>query len=323
VTEANSFGSALLCLPLCEHGAPSGVEKGVALGTGFEHGNWRFDLGTTPIGFPVVNVLGGVANWGKLGPASYTLEAARRPLASSLLAYAGTRDPNTGKTWGGVVATGLRLNLSRDSGGDYGAWSVLGAYRLTGRNVQDNDKAELMAGFYHRLVNEQDRVLTVGATGILWRFSENAGEFTFGHGGYYSPRSYRSISFPVSYGWRMPRTSVLLRASVSMAWSKSGRAPFYPTDDELQARAEAAVPTTFVDPFYAGGSNGISYGRSFAAVGEHQLAPGIFVGARLELERSTNYTPNRFLLYVRLGASAPAARPVALPPEPGLPGFQF
>ena len=83
------------------------------------------------------------------------------------------------------------------------------------------------------------------------------------------------------------------------------------------------VPTTFVDPFYAGGSNGRSIGRSFAALGEHQLAPRVFVGARLELERSTNYTPNRFLLYVRIAAEASAARPVALPPEPGLPGFQY
>jgi tetratricopeptide (TPR) repeat protein len=30
--EANRFGSALLCLPLCPYGAPDAVEKGVALG---------------------------------------------------------------------------------------------------------------------------------------------------------------------------------------------------------------------------------------------------------------------------------------------------
>jgi len=215
------------------------------------------------------------------------------------------------------------MNLSRDSGGDYGAWSVLGAYRLTGRNVQDNDKAELMAGFYRRIVNEPDRLATVGVTGMLWRFSENAGEYTFGHGGYYSPGKYRSIAFPVTYGWRMPSTSVLLRASVSAAWSENRRAPFFPTDPEMQARAEAMAPTTFVDPFYSGGSQGVSYGKSLAAIGEHQLAPRLFIGARLELERSTNYTPNRFLLYVRYAADGPAARPVALPPEPGLPGFQY
>jgi tetratricopeptide (TPR) repeat protein len=323
VTEANTFGSALLCLPQCPYGAPDAVEKGVALNAGFERAGWRFDIGSTPIGFPVVNVVGGIANKGDWGPFSYTLEAARRPLPSSLLSYAGTRDPNTGKTWGGVVANGLRLNLSRDSGGEYGAWSVLGAYRYTGRNVQDNDKLEIMAGFYRRFVNEDDRLATVGLTGMAWHFSENAGEFTFGHGGYYSPKTYRSLALPVTYGWRTQRTSVLLRASVSVAWSESRRAPFYPTEPELQARAEALQPTTFVEPFYSGGSDGRSYGRAVAAIGEHQLAPNVFIGARLELERSTNYTPNRFLLYVRFTADKAAARPVALPPEPTLPGFQY
>ena len=323
VTEANTFGSALLCLPLCDHPAPASVEKGVALGAGFERDGWKVDFGTTPIGFPIVNFVGGIARKGELGPLSYTLEAARRPVTSSLLSYAGTKDPNTGRTWGGVVSTGLRLNLSRDSGADYGAWSVLGAYRLSGRNVQDNDKTELMAGVYRRILNEDDRLFTLGMTGMLWHFSENAGEFTLGHGGYYSPRQYRSLSLPVTYGWRTPRTSVSLRAAVSLAWSESRRAPFFPTDGELQARAEALAPVSFVDPFYGGGSNGRSVGRSFAAAGEHQLAPNVFIGARMELERSTNYTPNRFLLYVRFATDRAAARPVALPPEPALPGFQY
>ncbi len=320
--EVSTFGSLLLCQPLCD-APPAQAEKGVALGAGFEHGAWKLDLGTTPIGFPVVNVVGGAAYAGQAGTVSWSLEASRRPVTGSLLSYAGTRDPHTGRTWGGVVASGIRLKASRDLGGDYGAWGLAGLYRLTGRNVLDNDKAELMAGGYRRLVNEEDRVLTVGATAMLWRFSENAGEYTFGHGGYYSPRSYRSLSFPVAYAWRDELMSFSVRAAVSVAWSESRRAPFYPTDPALQAQAEALVPVSFVDPFYAGGNNGRSFGRSLAAAAERQVAPGIFIGARMELERSTNYTPNRFLLYVRLAADGVAVRPVSMPPEPKLPGFQY
>ena len=158
---------------------------------------------------------------------------------------------------------------------------------------------------------------------MLWRFSENAGEYTFGHGGYYSPRRYRSLSFPVTYAWRDALTSLSLRAAVSVAWSESRRAPFFPTDPALQEQAEALVPVSFVDPFYAGGNNGRSFGRSLAAAGERQVAPGIFIGARMELERSTNYTPNRFLLYVRIAADGVAVRPVSMPPDPKLPGFQY
>lgn len=321
--ESSTFGSLLLCLPLCADAPPVSGEKGVALGAGFERDGWRVDLGTTPIGFPVVNVVGGFLHNGKLGPYSYSVDASRRAITSSLLSYAGTRDPHTGRTWGGVVATGMRFNLSRDSGGEYGAWSLAGLYRLSGRNVQDNDKAELMAGAYRRLVNEDNRQLAVGLTGMLWRFSENAGEFTFGHGGYYSPRSYRSLSVPLTFGLRTARTSFSVRGSVSVSWSESRRAPFFPTDQQLQAGAEALAPVTGIDPFHGGGSNGRSYGRSLAATAEHQLAPSVFVGGRMELERSTNYTPNRFLLYVRYTPDGPAARPVLLPPEPVFLGFPY
>lgn len=319
--ETSTFGSLLLCQPACGVSSVELAEEGLLLGAGFERGPWRVDLGTTPLGFPVTHAVGGVSYRGEWGPASYAIEAARRPVASSLLSYAGMRDPHTGRTWGGVVSSGVRVNVSRDSGGDYGAWGLAGLYRLAGRNVLDNDKAELMGGIYRRLVNEEDRLLTLGATAMLWRFSENAGEYTFGHGGYYSPGNYRSLAFPVAYAWRTPTSAYSVRASVSVAWSKARRAPFFPTDPALQAQAEALAPATFVDPFYAGGSDGRSYGRSFAAAGEHQVAPGIFVGGRIDIERSTNYTPSRFLLYARFTLGGAAARPVALPPESLLPGF--
>ena len=321
--EASTFGSALLCQPPCNAGSLPQLEKGVAFGAGLERQGLRVDVGSSPVGFPVVNFVGGIYYKGDLGPLSYSVDASRRPVTSSLLSHAGTTDPNTGRTWGGVVATGVRLGLARDSGGDYGAWSSLGLHRLGGRNVQDNDRAQLMAGGYRRLVNEEDRQLSVGVTGMLWRHSENAGEFTFGHGGYYSPRKYASLALPIAFGLRSARTSFAVRASVSVAWSESKRAPYFPTDPDLQAQAMALAPVNGIDPWYPGGDEGRSYGRALGAALEHQLLPGLFLGGRVELERSTNYTPNRFLLYVRIATDRPSARPVALPPEPVLPSSQY
>ena len=321
--EASTFGSALLCQPPCDAGSLPQLEKGVAFGAGLERQGLRVDVGTSPVGFAVVNFVGGLLYKGDLGPMSYSVDVSRRPVTSSLLSHSGTTDPNTGRTWGGVVATGVRLGLSRDSGGEYGAWSSLGLHRLGGRNVQDNDRAQLMAGGYRRFINEEDRQLTVGVTGMLWRHSENAGEFTFGHGGYYSPGKYASLALPITYGLRTARTSFAVRASVSVAWSESKRAPFFPTDPEMQAQAMALAPVNGIDPWYPGGDEGRSYGRALGAALEHQLLPGLFVGGRVELERSTNYTPNRFLLYVRLATDRPSARPVAFPPEPVLPSSQY
>lgn len=317
--EASTFGSLLLCPPPCAAPGPSASEQGLALAAGFERGALRADLGSSPLGFPVVNWVGGLAWRGDLGPMSYTVDASRRPLASSQLSYAGMRDPNTGQVWGGVVASGVRINVARDSGGEYGAWGLAGLYRLTGRNVQDNDKGEVMAGFYRRFVNEGDRTLAAGLTGMSWRFKENAGEYTFGHGGYYSPKWYRSLGLPVTFAARTALTSYLVRAAVSVAWSESRRAPYFPTDASLQSAAEALGG----DPFYAGGRNGRSFGAALAGAVEHQVARGLFIGARVDLEHSSNYTPSRVLLYARFTPGRAAASPVGLPPESGLPGWPY
>ncbi|SQI29312.1 Cellulose synthase operon protein C precursor [Serratia plymuthica] len=52
------------------------------------------------MGFEVVDWVGGLAysnDWNHIG---WTLAASRRPISSSLLAFGGTKDPNTGTTWG-------------------------------------------------------------------------------------------------------------------------------------------------------------------------------------------------------------------------------
>ena len=51
-------------------------------------------------------------------------------------------------------------------------WSSLGWHRLGGRNVQDNDRVQAMAGAYRRIINEEDRLLTAGVNAMLWRFGE-------------------------------------------------------------------------------------------------------------------------------------------------------
>jgi hypothetical protein len=321
--EVSTYGTLLFCQPTCR-ATPRSTERGVGLTAGTQLSSLRLDLGTTPVGFPVVNIVGGALYEGSAKGLSYSVDVARRPIASSLLSYAGARDPLSGRLWGGVVQNGVRVNLSRDSGGDYGVWSLAGLYRLTGKNVDDNDKAEFMIGGYRRIVNEENRQFAVGLTGMLWHFSEEAGQFTFGHGGYYSPKQYGSISLPVTYAQRSNDLSFYTRASVSVSQSKSWRAPYFPTDPAAQAAAEALTPVNGIVPFYAGGDNGHAYGRSFAAALEYRFAPNAYAGLRADIERSTNYTPSRFLIYVRMSLGGVTSRPPAMPPEPVvLPGFQY
>lgn len=317
LANAENFGSVMLCQNSpnpCDKGEKKQEANGASFSVGFERDDIRVDIGSTPLGFPVQTLLGGLRKKGDLGPFSYSLELSRRPLTSSLLSFAGTRDPHTGTTWGGVTANGLRLGLSRDNGGAFGAWSSLGLHQLTGKNVQDNNRMQLMAGGYWRLVNETDHLLSLGLTGMHWRHSKNAGEYTLGHGGYYSPKTYSSLSVPLTWGQRYVRFSYTLRAAIGKSQSTTAAAPYFPTRPDLQALAG--------NPIYSEG-NGKGTGYSFASAWEYQVDPRLFIGGRLEIERSTDYTPNRFLIYLRYAPDSPAARPVFFPPESIMPTSQF
>jgi tetratricopeptide (TPR) repeat protein len=321
-STSDGFGSMLLCQPNCTAATLEQSAQGMSYTAGYQRTDFIMDIGTTPRNFPVSNVVGGMQYKGDLGPFGYSLEASRRPITSSLLSYSGTRDPNTGKIWGGVVATGGRFGLSLDSGETFGFWSSFGVHKLTGQNVLSNRRVQIMAGEQWRIVNEENRRLVIGLTGMYWDNSENAGEYTFGHGGYYSPQNYRSLSLPITYAARSPRFSYLLRASVSSSHSESKEAPYYPTDSQMQVDAEALTPTNFITPTYAASSGG-GRGHSLRAAWEYQVTPALFAGGLFAIDRSDYYAPNQALLYLRYSIDHPGARPVFLPPEPIEPSSQF
>ena len=319
--EAATFGSALLCQAACS--SPLGQDgAGVALSAAIDHGTWHADIGTTPLGFPLHSLVGGVARKGDLGPLGYTIEASRRAVTSSVLSYAGMVDPNTGRKWGGVTATGARLGMSLDQGGVVGGWASLGRYRLAGTNVEANYRTQAMAGLTVRIINDDDRMLSVGLTKMDWHHSENAGEYTFGHGGYYSPARYKSTSLPVTYAHRFDRWSLAVRAAISTSRSMTDEAAYFPTDPALQARADALTARTSSNARYGGTSGG---GRSHAIslAAEYQLGPRLFIGGRAELDRSPDYAPNHVLLYFRYAVGrTSAAKPVDLLPQAIYPSSQ-
>ncbi|MDH5540248.1 MAG: cellulose synthase subunit BcsC-related outer membrane protein, partial [Rhizobacter sp.] len=320
--SARDFGSLLLCQPGCATGTAPQHDSGLALNVAYQRDAMQVDLGNTPLGFAVVRPVGGWRVKGDLGAGSYSLDVSSRPVTSSLLSYAGTRDPRTGQTWGGVQATGARLGLSRDDGLAFGAWSSFGLHQLHGRNVQTNLRQRAMGGFYWRVVNEDQRVISVGVNAMAQGFKHNAGEFTFGHGGYYSPQSYRSLSLPLSYAQLSGRWSFSARAALSHSRSRTDSAPFYPTDAAMQAAAQALAAGNGVDPHYRGGSSSGS-GYSLAATLEAQLSPRLFIGGRIEIERSDDYAPNRALIYLRFTPGETSLRPLAFPPEPVIPTSEY
>lgn len=289
---------------------PVQSSSGTALAVGYEGGGLRADIGTTPLGFPVSDVVGGIKWSHYTADSGFSFDVSRRPVTSSLVSYAGARDPLTGEVWGGVRSTGASMHVSRDSGRLSG-FIDLGYFWLTGKNVLSNTEYALRTGFDWGFIREEDTRLTAGLAITDWHYRENLRYYTFGHGGYYSPQKYYSLALPIRLTGREERWSYLLQASASISVSNEKDMPFYPTDNALQQTAIAANITT---PTYVGG-NGHGTGWSFGGALEYKLTPQLFGGMRLQIDRSDYYTPNFAILYLRYIFDALKGA-IPYPPEP-------
>lgn len=305
------YGKVLALAPNGLASANPQKAKGSAMAFGYEQDGFRADIGTTPIGFPVSDMVGGL-KWSNYTDVSgFSLDVSRRPMTSSLLAYAGARDPVTSETWGGVRSSGVSMHLSHDIGRLSGFFEP-GYFALTGKNVLSNTEAALRTGFNWSFVDTDDMRLTAGAAITYWHYRENLRFYSFGHGGYYSPQKYYSLSLPVRWAGREENWSYLLQASVSAAVSHEKDMPFYPTDPALQAQAVAN--TSLSTATYTGGP-GHSTGYSIGGAIEYRLTPRLFGGGRLQIDRSLYYTPNFAIFYLRYMFDGQSG-PVPYPPEP-------
>ncbi|WP_028008570.1 cellulose biosynthesis protein BcsC [Solimonas flava] len=299
--DASLFGSVQASGPDAVLAFPSGLEQsatGVALAVGYTSGGLRLDLGTSPLGFPVQDLLGGIRYDGELGPLDYSIDLARRPVTSTLLSYAGTRDPVTHEIWGGVRENGLTLGLAQ-YGGALSWRASLGASYLDGRNVADNRYIGGSAGADYRLYDRNAQRVYIGLGVRYWDYEKNLRYYTLGHGGYYSPQRYLSLSLPLEWQGHSERWSYQLQAALSHTNSREDDAPFYPDDAALQARAALSpLPPHYTRPVYDGGSSS-GWGRSLQARIEYALDGDWAIGLRGALDRSDYYEPNFLTLYVR------------------------
>lgn len=298
-SSVSEFGLGLFCWPNCSGSEYDQEAKGVALAVGYERKGLRLDVGTTPLGFEVEDVVGGIKFDSTYDIFYWGIDISRRPMTGTLLTYAGTKDINTGEVWGGVRANGVTLSFGHDKGESFGFWSNLDLHSLTGENVADNSRFRLMGGAYYRVVNSDDKQLSIGFNGSLWRHEKTLDEFTFGQGGYYSPKRYESLSVPVDFSGRYSeRLSYRLRASASYSWDYEEQEPFYPNNDLLQENAEALEDTTGVDPYFTGG-HGSGFGYSLLAAVEYKLSRHVALGVNISTDQSDYYQPTRAVMYLR------------------------
>ncbi|EKS6645773.1 cellulose biosynthesis protein BcsC [Enterobacter hormaechei] len=297
------------------HGSTNQSANGASVAVGWQNKTWAWDIGTTPMGFDVVDVVGSLSYSNDLGPIGYTLNAHRRPISSSVLAFAGQKDPNTDTTWGGVRATGGGVSVSYDKGEANGIWSSLSADSLTGKNVEDNWRVRWMTGYYYKLINQNNERLTVGVSNMLWHYDKDLSGYSLGQGGYYSPQEYVSFALPVNWRKRTENWSWQLGGSVSWSHSKTKDVMRYP----LQGLIPDNEPGRYTDKgVMETGSSSSGTGYTARAIVERRVTSNWFVGLGVDIQEAKDYTPSHALLYVRYSAAGWQGD-MDLPPEPLVP----
>ncbi|MBM6608314.1 cellulose biosynthesis protein BcsC [Enterobacteriaceae bacterium RIT814] len=296
------------------YGHTSQTADGASVAVGWENSTWAMDIGTTPMGFEVVDVVGGISYSSDIGPLGYTVNAHRRPVSSSMLAFAGQVDPNTHKTWGGVRSTGGGVSVSYDKGEANGIWSSLNADSLTGENVADNWRVRWMTGYYYKLINANNERLTVGLSNMLWHYDKDLSEYTLGQGGYYSPQQYVSFALPINWRKRTENWSWELGGSLSWSHSKSNDGKRYPIQSLIPVE-----PGRYGDrsePEEGSSSSGTGY--TARAIIERRVTSNWFVGLGVDIQEAKDYTPSHALMYVRYSAAGWQGD-MDIPPQPLMP----
>lgn len=298
-------------------------ETGVAVGVGYEAGDFKADFGSSPLGFPVETLVGGV-NWRpKNDNVSFKIDLARRNVTDSLLSYAGLVDPATGFTYGGVTKTGGRLDVALDLG-KYGVYGN-GSYNIyDGENVPQNNSVEIGGGLYARAIETRSNRVTYGLNITGFGYEKNLRRFSFGHGGYFSPQSYLAVSVPVEWEGYRNRFSYKLGGALGIQSFEEDGQSQYPGDSGLQAALDAALLDYTGELVIPGGYPSQSQtGVGFTLGGqfEYLLDPNLALGARLALDNARDYNEASASAYLRY-MFYPQKR-VSFPPNLLLPNFNF
>lgn len=313
-------GGPATALDQPERAPGSQSESGVGLSVGYEIGGLKVDIGTTPLGFGQADVTGGVRYRMPVNnDLTMVLDLSRRPVTDSLLSFAGARDARTGDRWGGVSATGGRLDATWDDG-ELGIYGYGALHGLTGTGVRTNTKVELGGGMYWHVQRTTNSDLTAGLSFTGLSYQRNLRYFTTGHGGYFSPQQFLGFGLPVEWAQRNGRLSYQIKGSIGVQYFKEDAAPYFPNSPTRQLSAARAASDALA--FGEVGATATYPGQSRTGVGyslgtamEYQMHPQVFVGGHLALNNARDYREFAGGMYVRY-AFQPSVGLQAFPVNP-------
>lgn len=230
------------------------------------------EFGTTPTSFEVNNLVGALRFQvdSEGGPWSFGYD--RSMVRDSLLSLAGTVDPLSGRTWGGVIRDRAYF------GGHFGdeEMSVYGAMSgavFDGHRVDSNAQWRADAGFLRRAASGNGWTANLGGTVEVEGFSANRSHFTLGHGGYFSPEKFLAAGPVIEIHGRREARSFRFEGGITWQAVREDDSDFFPEDSGLQA--------TSGNPRYPSDSREGLAARLAASV-EWRVSDRAVAGVRLE-----------------------------------------
>jgi tetratricopeptide (TPR) repeat protein len=282
-------------LPANATSAPgySGSVYGIGFGVGYATTNLSAELGSTPRGgdFPVSNIIGHVV-WALPLDSVTTIKLTgfRDPVYDSMLAYAGIKDPLSGRTWGGVTRNGGRFDIGYDNG-RMGAYADLTGAYLEGDHVQSNYMVDAGGGAYWRFFRTDTGALKVGANLQGQAYQRNLDFYTYGQGGYWSPQEAVEATIPVEYSGTWDRLTYSVGGQIGFMNFHESNSPYFPLDPNLQALATpySYYPSQTVTTALYG----------FTAKAEYPITPLLVLGASFSADNSHDYNEQSLMVYLK------------------------
>lgn len=209
--------------------------------------SWSGRIATTPIGGEVTSTVIGEIT---VGTDSWHVNLHRNSVTDSILSTTGLRDPYGDGSWGRVVASGVSVGGVLPLNNTYWLSATAGGDLYDGFHVWDNTRftVDLSSGGTWRVFDGDE--LSTGLFLYAENFSRNSNYFTYGHGGYYSPKLMTMTGPFVRYRSDCCRLYWFdIQASVGWLHQETEDAPRYPLLDDgaptLSAAAQADANGTF------------------------------------------------------------------------------
>ncbi|MFW7266595.1 cellulose synthase subunit BcsC-related outer membrane protein [Gluconacetobacter sp. Hr-1-5] len=259
--------------------------QGVGLDVRYVNHWFAADVGSSPLGFPLANVLGGVEFSPRLTDnLTLRITGDRRMVTDSELSYAGMRDPGTGREWGAVTRVGGHGQLEW-ANERWNAYAGGGFGLLEGTHVVDNTEIDAELGGSVTVWQQRQRQrLRLGVNAEYLAYHRNEYEFTYGQGGYFSPQSYYAIMPSAEYTGHIGRWTWLVMGNIGYQNYHVDSTSYFPLDPTMQRMMALPGPNRYDGQ----GASGIA-GTGRARI-VYQLTDRLRLGAEGQYVRSGNWS---------------------------------